>query len=261
MDIYDKANLQNDSNSMILMHLNIRPLQKNYDDLYDLVASLSFRPDVICLSESRINQPLKSIQPQGYNFINAKPNKNAGGTAIYVCSKLKFSQIDVFGLTGSESIWLKIWKNDSTKALVIASIYRHPSEDINQFIFDFSDCLEKLSNEKRNFYIVGDININIIVTNQLSPQAEKYLQAITSNGAFSLITKSTRVTDKSATVIDHIIINDVEHTVMPCVILSSITHHYAAMYKLVKFKQVIIKHHSRSTEIKKKFARKLFLMN
>ena len=131
LDIYDKTlNLQNDCNSLILMHLNIRSLQKNYDDLYDLVALLSFQPDVVCLSESRINQPLKSIQLHGYNFINAKPNKQAGGTAIYVCFKLKFSQIDGFGLPGSESIW----KNDSTKALVIASIYRHPSEDINQFI-------------------------------------------------------------------------------------------------------------------------------
>ena len=58
------------------------------------------------------------------------------------------------------------------------------------------------------------MNINIIGTNQLSPQAEKYPQAITSNGAFSLITKPTRVTDKSATVIDHIITNDVEHAIL-----------------------------------------------
>ena len=139
MDIYDKTlNLHNDSNSMILMHLNVRSLQKNYDDLYYLIASLSFQPDVICLFESRINQPLKSIQLQGYDFVNAKPNKQASGTAIYVCSKLKFSQIDSLELTVSEFIWLKIWKNDSTTSLVIASIYRHPSEDINQlFIVTF----------------------------------------------------------------------------------------------------------------------------
>ena len=41
------------------------------------------------------------------------------------------------------------------------------------------------------------------------PQAEKYLQAITSNRAFFLITKPTRVTNKSAMVIDHIITNHV----------------------------------------------------
>ena len=34
---------------------------------------------------------------------------------------------------------------------------------------------------KKKFYILGDINISIIGTNELSHQAEKYLQAITSN--------------------------------------------------------------------------------
>ena len=103
--------------------------------MYDLFASLSFRTDVICQSESRINQPLKSIQQQGYNFINAKLNKQASGTAIYICCKLKLSQIDAFELTGSECIWLKNLQDDSPKALRIASIYRHLSEDItNSFV-------------------------------------------------------------------------------------------------------------------------------
>ena len=39
MDIYDKTlNLQNDSISMTLMHLNIKSLQKNCDHLHDFVA-------------------------------------------------------------------------------------------------------------------------------------------------------------------------------------------------------------------------------
>ena len=164
--------------------------------------------------------------------------QNDNNSTILMHLNSKSLQKDDFGLTGSESIWLKIWKNNSTKALVIASIYRHPSEDINQFICNFSDCLEKLSNEKKIFYILGDININIVGTNQLSPRAEKYLQAITRNGAFFLFTKPTRVTDKSAAVIDHTITNAVEHTVMPFVIQSSITDHYAIIVKLVKFKHI-----------------------
>ena len=70
---------------------------------------------------------------------------------------------------------------------------------------------------KKNCFL-GGININIYGTNKLCPQAEKYLQAITSNGAFSLIRKPTQVTNKSTMVIDHIITNDVEHSVMPFVI-------------------------------------------
>ena len=104
----------------------------------------------ICKGKGSI-LPVANPASASKSFINAKPKKLAGNTAIHVCFKLKLSQIDTFRLTGSESLWLKIWKNDSTKALVIASNYRHPSEDINQFICDFSDCQEKLSNEKKHF--------------------------------------------------------------------------------------------------------------
>ena len=142
--------------------------------------------------------------------------------------------------------------------LVIASIYRHPSEDINQFICDFSDCLEKLANEKKNFSILGDKSINIIGTNQLFPQAEKYLQAITSNGAFSLITKPTRVTGKSAKVIDHFITNEVEHTVMSFVIQTSIIDHYIVMCKISKIRTSYNRTPSPLYRNKKKFCAEAF---
>ena len=47
--------------------------------------------------------------------------------------------------------------------------------------------MEKLADEKKMFYIIGDINIDINKTNQNSPQADRYIQVITSNGEFSLI--------------------------------------------------------------------------
>ena len=78
--------------------------------------------------------------------------------------------------------------------------------------------MEKLADEKKISYIIGGINIDINKTNQNSPQADRYMQVITSNGAFFLITKPTRVTDKTATVIDHIITNDTEHSISPGVI-------------------------------------------
>ena len=216
------------------MHLNIRSLHKNFDDLHEFVSLLPFKPDMICLSESRINQPLKNIQLQGYHFFYAKPSKKAGGVAVYVNTKLKFTQLESFQLFGTESIWLKIVTNNSSKSFIIGSIYPHPTEDVVKFIDEFSECLEKLGNEKKTFYILGDMNININKTNQNYPQADRYMQAITSNGAFSLITKPTRVTDKTATVIDHIITNDSAHSILPRVVLSAITDHYPIMCKISK---------------------------
>ena len=147
----------------------LHPFKKNYKDLHNFVASLCFRSDVICRSKSRTNKPLKSIQlQQSYNFINSKPNRQAGGTAIYVWSELNFSQIDAFGLTGTGSILLKIWNKDSTKALVIiASIYRGTRVRISTNSFVIFRTVWRNYLLKKNFYILSDININ--ETNQLYP--------------------------------------------------------------------------------------------
>ena len=220
------------------MHLNIRSLHKNFDELHEFVSLLPFKPDVICLSESRINQPLKNIRLQGYNFLNAKPGKKAGGVAVYLSMKFNFTQLKSFQLYSTQSIWLKIWNNNSTKTILIGSIYRHPTEDSNKFLNDFSDCMEKLADEKELFYIIGDINIDINKTNQNSPQADRYMPVTTSNGAFSVITKPTRVTDKTATVIDHIITNDTAHSILLHVISTSLTDRYAIMCEISKIEKL-----------------------
>ena len=152
--------------------------------------------------------------------------------------KFNFTQLKSFQLYGTESIWLKIWNNNSTKTILIGSIYRHPTEDSNKFLEDFSDCMEKLADEKKMFYIIGDINIDINKTNQNSLQADRYMQVTTSNEAFSLLTKPTRVTNKTATVIHHIFTNDTAHSILPRVIPTSLTDHYAIMFKISKIEKL-----------------------
>ena len=61
--------------------------------------------------------------------------------------------------------------------------------------------MKKLADEKKLFYIIGEINFDINKTNQNNPQVDRYMQVITNNGAFSHITKPTRVTGKTATVL------------------------------------------------------------
>ena len=74
------------------------------------------------------------------------------------------------------------------------------------------------------FYILGDININ-----ERSSQVINYLNATESNGDFQLITKLTRVTDSTTTVIDHIITNDKIHKLCPYILPANFTDHYPTM--------------------------------
>ena len=71
------------------------------------------------------------------------------------------------------------------------------------------------SNE--TFFIVGDININIFPVNR-SAAANRYINMLLSHGFLPIITLPTRVTDNSATIIDHNLTNDVKHSLEPGVI-------------------------------------------
>jgi len=44
---------------------------------------------------------------------------------------------------------------------------------------------------------------------------------------FSIITKPTRVTDSSSTIIDHILTNNAIHTIIPGVIRTDLSDHYS----------------------------------
>ena len=51
------------SNSISIIHINIRSLQKNFDSLQEFLCLLPTMPKIICLLESRINQkPLINLE-------------------------------------------------------------------------------------------------------------------------------------------------------------------------------------------------------
>ena len=58
-DVVAPKTNSNFSNSLILVHLNICSLYKHFDSLCLFLQSLPFKPDVICLTETRVkDQPL-----------------------------------------------------------------------------------------------------------------------------------------------------------------------------------------------------------
>ena len=118
----------NFSNSLILVHLNIRSLYKHFDSLCLFLQSLPFKPDVICLTETSVkDQPLANINLPNYSFVHTPSQSNAGGVAVYVSLNLKFSLDDnQHQLHNSESIWLNLYHHENKSPTILAIIYRHP---------------------------------------------------------------------------------------------------------------------------------------
>ena len=97
----------NDS-KLFLLHLNIRSLSKNYDNLIEFLTNVPFRPHIISLTETKIkDKPLVNGTIIGYTFLHVNSFSNAGGVGVYVSDLLQFKKLSFeASFSGSESIWI-----------------------------------------------------------------------------------------------------------------------------------------------------------
>ena len=84
------------------------------------------------------------------------------------------------------------------------------------------NSLSDLSKSKNVCYILGNFKINIYPDSRTT-YTNDYINLLLSHRAFPLITKPTRVTENSATIIDHIISNDTINVLNPSIIQTDLT--------------------------------------
>ena len=216
------------NHSLILLHVNIRSLHKNFELFHEFLVTLNFNPDIICLTETRLkNEPLINIELPHHKFVHVDTTTAAGGVAIYISDKLQYEPSPIqYKLSSSECLWLEVSEISQKSKFIVGVVYRHPVQThLNEFLESFSHCLFNLSNSKKVYYILGDFNINLMQENR-SSFANEYINLIVSNGAVPVITIPTRVTATSATLLDHIITNNMDQVINPAVIEADITDHY-----------------------------------
>ena len=89
----------NSSKNLFLLHLNIRSLQKNHDNLCEFLDQLPIKPHLIGLSETKIkHQPLLDISLPNYNFIHAASPTNAGAVGLYISDFLEYEILGINSL-------------------------------------------------------------------------------------------------------------------------------------------------------------------
>ena len=103
-------------------------------------------------------------------------------------------------------------------------MYRSPDQDINEFNRFSEDMLSKVTkNDNKLFYLMGDFNINLLNHNTHSPRAD-FIDVLNSFSLYPSITKPTRITSKTTTLIDNIFTNSYSKQTAG-VILTDISDH------------------------------------
>lgn len=166
-------------------------------EIYGLVLNKNI--DVLVLGETwLIEEECKYfILPNFVSVFNCRENKVGGGTAIYVKKEFQFKIIENSKIFNK--IIIEIAGND--KKLILATMYRPPSSDLNEFITNLESTLLKF----QKMLFIGDFNIDVLKLENSS----NYMSLIESLGFRILNTLSknhaTRSTSSSATIIDHAI--------------------------------------------------------
>ena len=233
------------NNCFSLYSHNVRSLSGHFDDLRDslyLMLPASFT--VIALQE--LWSIKKSYDLTGYSELvyrtrdmNTDSNPNCGGgVGFYVSNSFEFQILEeesVFLSGIYESLWIKV-KTDKNTFKIIGNVYRPnsaPTANIKQAIKVHSSILSKLkSNPKHSkcaIEVVGDFNIDLLKF-QIHEDTNDYLESLLSFGLLPVITKPTRISQNSATLIDHISVNNKSNIHVAGIILSYISDHFPTFY-------------------------------
>ena len=197
------------SESFSLMHINCNSVLGNFEKFVDLNNSVNNIFDVVVVSETHLDGTTDDlINLSGYTFIG-KPRKykQKGGVGIYLKSNLNYkirpditSDNEVFELLTIEIV------NPLNKNIIVVAVYRPPGTDIVAFNSMINVLCDNIKNENKLVYWAGDFNINLL--NAESHRATNdFLNIMMANSMYPAITKPTRITEYSATIIDNIYCN------------------------------------------------------
>ena len=93
------------------------------------------------------------------------------------------------------------------------------------------DLLELLAGENKEIYIMGDMNIDLFKLNEHWKTGE-CVENIFTHGFIPFSTNPTRITDHSATLIDHIYTNRTDTNMTSGIITTDISDHFRILHVL-----------------------------
>ena len=190
-------------------HLNIQGIQNKNDQIDLLLNSSQNNIHILGLSETKLNcHHMNSIfEVKNYQMfrkdrvISEDRPEQGGGLIVYVKDGINCKRRYDLECERIECVWLEILPTNS-KSFLIGNIYRHPNETVH-WNEEFDNHLDKVLGCEKEIYLMGDFNRDLMQDNI----KQSWLEYMESFGLHQIVNMPTRVTDQSATLIDHIYSN------------------------------------------------------
>ena len=206
-----ELNIKNGCLSMI--HANVRSAAKNLNRFETYLSNLNHVFPIIALTETWARDDNVNLcNISGYNCEhNYRSSRSGGGVALFIKETIDYSVRDDLRYQNDtiEALFIEIDKSVFNKKqnIILGVIYRPPNTNIRTFNDYATQCLNQIKLEKKVAYLLGDFNINLLNSDNHAATQE-FTDNMFSYSFIPQISKPTRVTMTSATLIDNIFSND-----------------------------------------------------
>jgi len=143
-------------------------------------------------------------------------SRPSGGLAIYIHNKHSAHiRSDLNDMSPElESLFVEL--NCSPRNVIVGSLYRRPKSNLR-------DILSKVNAERKLIYITGDLNVDLL---RLDSGSNELCSAFNESMFYNCVTKPTRVSNTSATLLDHIWTNNLSNLLESNIIYARTSDHF-----------------------------------
>ena len=217
-DIEGTTNLNPNNYNMAVLQLNIRSLLAHQQELKQLLANLAnhnCRIDVVLLCETFLSKNTRNmINIPGYTHIgNYRTDRKGGGVLILLKNGIPYKRredLDIFIEGKTESVFIETISKCGRPILM----YRPPNTDLDQFSDNLTNIVSRARATKRKIpyeIILGmDHNVDLLKGNLHTP-TYNFIKNVTNLNLYPTITRPSRITHHSATLINNIYVSDQLH--------------------------------------------------
>ena len=230
LEIEQVERQQNNRNDLSIVHLNIRGLLNKQDQLKRLI--IDTEADIILLCETWLTQIKESHIDLPTHKLTSKhrPDRIGGGVGILVHKNLRSrARPDLQIETEIFEHAIVELKTDKRNILLVSG-YRPPNTNVRKFLIEYKNLIKQLNKEKDHELVIGiDHNLDLLKAHQ-HPQTNEFLEVNLKRNLLPTISKPTRITIKSATLIDNIFLSTrLQNTMESTIIMNDMSDHLPCM--------------------------------
>ena len=224
-------------NDLCVLQCNIRGAIGKQHELLDLIKNCTNMNcvEVVILvetwltseSENRFNIP-------GYTYCGSnRKHKKGGGVGFLIKNNLNYMERLDLKLEHDyiENHFIEI--KTTGASIVIGAMYRPPNTNKKEFLDFYIKCSDCLKQCKVKQFILGmDHNLDLL-KHHSHRNTQLFLEGLLDYNHFPCITRPTRITTNSATLIDNLIVSaDIFDRQNSCIMISDISDHLPCLLRL-----------------------------